>query len=396
LRDVVLLEGPNFSGRSEHLRDRLETERKQRPVVFLGPSGASVLTGLATTVAGELELYRAWRSAEPPSAWREYFRGKLDQRLSSLSGGEQVLVGLAGTARAGVALVGVDCALEHLDDEWRRWALSYLKSGGENGDAFIVDNRLVGGAEPRDRAIPFDPPAEPFALRLGSKAGDLPAPAEPASIAVENLSFRYRRGAEVFRNCSFELRPGTIYRVRGANGAGKSTLVRLLAGVLPVRKGRILLNGKPYQPYRSGNRALAVAMQNPDDQWTDVTVAGDFRRRVNRLPKAGPAPPVDRLLADWKDRLGLSQQLEQHVLDLPRVLRKRLSWVWPLSGLLPWLVLDEPTIGQDAAAVGELAAALLDCKFRGHGVIFVTHDPRLAESVDAAELVVGGGRIALQ
>jgi len=396
LRDVIFLEGPNFSGRSKHLRYCLETERQRGPVVFLGASGASVLTGLATTVAGELELFRGWRSAEPPSRWQEYFGPRIGQRLASLSGGEQVLVGLAGTARTDVRAVGVDCALEHLDDEWRRWALSYLKSPCGDGDALLVDNRPLAAKGQGDRAIAFRPPPEGFSLRLAPKAGELSPAVERVTIAVEALSFSYRRGARVFRDCSFELQPGTIYRVRGANGAGKSTLVRLLAGVLPLRRGRILLNGKPYQPYRGGNRALAVAMQNPDDQWTDVTIANDFRRRLNRLPIAGTRPPVDRLLAEWKQRLGLSTQLDQHVLDVPRVLRKRLSWAWPLSGFMPWLVFDEPTIGQDATAVGELAAALLDCKSRGHGVIFVTHDPRLAASVDATELVVEGGEVALR
>jgi energy-coupling factor transport system ATP-binding protein len=396
LRDVVLFEGSNFSGRSERLRQCLVTERRRGPVVYLGPSGASVLTGLATTVAGELELFRGWKSADPPRRWREYFGPKLGQRLASLSGGEQVLVGLAGTARNDVALVGVDCALEHLDDEWRGWALAYLKSAGGDGDACVVDNRLLGAREQCDRAVAFDAPAAGFSLRLAPTAGEVSPPVERVTIAVEGLSFGYRRGAQVFRDCSFELQPGTIYRVRGANGAGKSTLVRLLAGVLPLRKGRILLNGRPYQPYRDGNRALAAAMQNPDDQWTDVTVAGDLRRRLKRVPMAGTAPPAERVLAEWKERLGLEDHLEQHVLDLPRVLRKRLSWAWPLSGFMPWLVFDEPTIGQDAAAVGELAAALLDRKSRGHGVIFVTHDPRLAESVDATELVVGQGEVALR
>ena len=32
-----------------------------------------------------------------------------------------------------------------------------------------------------------------------------------------------------------------------------------------------------------------------------------------------------------------------------------LSWLWPLAGALPWIMLDEPTVGQDRATRAALA-----------------------------------------
>ena len=53
-----------------------------------------------------------------------------------------------------------------------------------------------------------------------------------------------------------------------------------------------------------------------------------------------------------------SRSLDQHLYELPLVARKRLSWLWPLSGALPWIMLDEPTLGQDRATRAALADAI--------------------------------------
>jgi energy-coupling factor transporter ATP-binding protein EcfA2 len=48
---------------------------------------------------------------------------------------------------------------------------------------------------------------------------------------------------------------------------------------------------------------------------------------------------------------------------------------------MPWLIFDEPTIGQDGETRAQLAAALTQLGGRGHGVVFVTHDDDFARRV---------------
>jgi hypothetical protein len=64
--------------------------------------------------------------------------------------------------------------------------------------------------------------------------------------------------------------------------------------------------------------------------------------------------PDEAALAALAALLGVPS-LDQHLYELPLVARKRLSWLWPLSGALPWIMLDEPTIGQDRAMRAALA-----------------------------------------
>jgi energy-coupling factor transport system ATP-binding protein len=85
--------------------------------------------------------------------------------------------------------------------------------------------------------------------------------------------------------------------------------------------------------------------------------------------------------------------LDQHLYELPLVARKRLSWLWPLSGALPWIMLDEPTIAQDRAMRAALAGAIDRLAALGHGVVFITHDDAFAGTVTHRTVRLAGQAI---
>jgi len=57
-----------------------------------------------------------------------------------------------------------------------------------------------------------------------------------------------RGGRRVLDGLSFALAPGEALIVTGPNGAGKSTLLRVLAGLLPLKQGRIAIGGAEDPP----------------------------------------------------------------------------------------------------------------------------------------------------
>src|SRR6202035_4042417 len=97
------------------------------------------------------------------------------------------------------------------------------------------------------------------------------------------------------------------------------------------------------------------------------------------------ALPSDERIALLAGQLGFSS-LDLHLYELPLVARKRLSWLWPLSGALPWIMLDEPTIGQDRATRAALAEAITRLSALGHGVLFITHDDAFAATIAHSKL----------
>ena len=365
-----LIAGPNFSGRSAALMARL---REVAPAFFIGPYAEAALSGLSSTVADEIDIYRAPVCAHPVFAPLD-FGAYAARKPPTLSGGEQVLLALHCFSRSEYSTIGIDVALEQLDPANRDAALNYLSQGF---GAFLVDNKRSCPPGWLCQELAAASPA--FTCDLAAATAHLKPQAAPV-LAIRHLSFRYPGGREIFRDVGLTLEPGSTYRLTGVNGAGKTTLLKLLAGVLAPAAGTITLDGAPYAPWRTGNRIFALATQNPDHQWCGATLAEDLARRRAALARFELALPPDDTLAALAAHLGVSSP-DQHLYELPLVARKRLSWLWPLSGTMPWIMLDEPTVGQDSATRAALAAAVNRLAALGHGVVFITHDDAFASLI---------------
>ncbi len=62
-------------------------------------------------------------------------------------------------------------------------------------------------------------------------------------LSVDGVHFRYN-ACPVLTDIRFELPRGKILALLGVNGAGKSTLLRCLAGILRVKQGSVIIDGK--------------------------------------------------------------------------------------------------------------------------------------------------------
>ena len=65
-----------------------------------------------------------------------------------------------------------------------------------------------------------------------------------ALLTVEDLVSGYVPEVDILRGMNFAVREGEIVTVIGPNGAGKSTLIKSIFGLLPPRRGRVVLRGE--------------------------------------------------------------------------------------------------------------------------------------------------------
>ena len=383
----AFIAGPNFSGRSAALMAWL---RERAPAFFVGPYAEAALSGLSSSVADEIAIYRG-REPRRAAFTPLDFAGYAARKPPTLSGGEQVLLALHCFSLSDYAAIGIDTALEQLDPQNRADALAYLSRGAAGRfTAALIDNRLA--SPPGWTARELASTATDFACDLA--ALHLPARKAPV-IGARQLSFRYPGGRDIVRDADLDLEPGQAYRLTGPNGAGKTTLFKLLAGVLKPDSGGVTLDGAAYAPWRSGNRIFALATQNPDQQWCGATLAEDLaRRRATLARHPDIALPSDEVLAALAARLGV-RSMEQHLYELPLVARKRLGWLWPLAGAMPWAMFDEPTLGQDHATRAAFAEAVGRLTASGHGALFVTHDDEFDAMITHRALRIAGGKVHL-
>ena len=129
---------------------------------------------------------------------------------------------------------------------------------------------------------------------------------------------------------------------------------------------------------------------------TPATLRDDLARRRSAFARwIDPALLADVRMAALAAALGI-HSLDARLYELPLAARKRLSWLWPLAGLTPWIMLDEPTIGQDAVTRVQLAAAVTQMCAFGYGVLFVTHDDIFAERIPHRRLMIGDMKVAME
>lgn len=211
-------------------------------------------------------------------------------------------------------------------------------------------------------------------LRHGTEVGPLLARLEDAACAP-------LFGPVVLNGVSLEVRAGEVLGLVGSNGAGKSTLGASLAGLLRLKGGR-----------REGP-AGGMAFQNPENQFVTGTVADELQAAVS--PSTGPEAQqkAEELIRRWR-----LQGLEQHhPYELSQGQKRRLALATlTATERWPFLVLDEPTAGLDAAGAQAVVAQIDSLTETGHGIVVITHDMDFALAVCDQVAIVGEGGIMAQ
>src|SRR5262249_38902558 len=89
----------------------------------------------------------------------------------------------------------------------------------------------------------------------------------------------------LLRGLSLTLERGEWIAIGGPNGSGKSTLAMALAGLRPVERGSIELDGLPFGP-GSPRQAVAVLMQDPASQLLQPTIEGELAFAARNLDRS--------------------------------------------------------------------------------------------------------------
>ncbi|MCL6504941.1 MAG: ATP-binding cassette domain-containing protein [Pirellulales bacterium] len=217
-----------------------------------------------------------------------------------------------------------------------------------------------------------------------------PAEAESAAPAVQQwvvslreVSFAYTRGSPpVLEGISLSLRAGERVALVGPNGSGKSTLLSLLAGQRRPSRGMLECAAAP----------VAMVLQNPDLGLICSTVAAELRLGP-RLCGTG-STGQDGLIDEMARRLMLADHLAEPPHALSQGQRLRLAVAAALAVQPALLLLDEPTLGQEAACL------MLSCLCGTEGLLpasatllFATHDLEVAARFADRMLVLHQGRL---
>jgi molybdate transport system ATP-binding protein len=188
-----------------------------------------------------------------------------------------------------------------------------------------------------------------------------------------------------------------VVAIVGPNGAGKTTLVRALAGLVPLDRGSVTINGTVVEDPAAGTRLpaeqrnLGVVFQE-HRLFANLTALENvaFGLRATGTPKGAARATA----AAWLARVGLSEVARLHPHQLSGGQAQRVALARALAVEPDVLLLDEPLAAVDAAARTELRHLLRAELRRYPGVrLVVTHDPVEAAALADELIVIEDGRV---
>jgi len=185
----------------------------------------------------------------------------------------------------------------------------------------------------------------------------------------------------VLRGVSVAITPGRITGIIGPNGAGKSTLLKSLAGLIPLRAGRVHLEGTLLSdlPGAELARQIAYLPQDRTVHWplTVRAVAG-LGRLPHRSSAAGESAWDREIIAAALTAMDVAALSDRPIDQISGGERARALFARALAQEAPVILADEPTAGLDPAHALDLFSTLDRLAAEGRAIALAIHDLSLA------------------
>jgi len=207
--------------------------------------------------------------------------------------------------------------------------------------------------------------------------------AEPL-IQIRDLARHYLVGGETVRaldGVSFTILRGEWVAIVGQSGSGKSTLMNLLGCLDTPTTGSYRLAGADVQGLADDaladlrNKEIGFIFQTFQLLPRASAVANVELPLVYRgLPRRERRARAESALA----AVGLANRMHHRPNELSGGQRQRVAIARALVGEPSLLLADEPTGNLDSTTGEEIIRLFDDLNRRGHTILLVTHEPRLA------------------
>jgi zinc transport system ATP-binding protein len=194
----------------------------------------------------------------------------------------------------------------------------------------------------------------------------------PKALSIKHLYFHYDALATL-EDVNVEIEEGEFVGIFGPNGGGKTTLLKLILGLLPLKKGNIQLFDLP--PEQARHFIGYVPQSNQIDRdfpihVLEVVMMGALRE-LNWLGRYPPSVKEQALIA--LERVGLSHKRQASFGTLSGGEIQRALIARAIVNKPRMLILDEPTANIDPAGEQSIHELLMELN-TSMTILMVTHD----------------------
>ncbi len=215
-------------------------------------------------------------------------------------------------------------------------------------------------------------------------------------IGTQKLSFCFQHDL-VLKSISVDIHAGEVASIIGPNGSGKSTLLRCLAGLYPVKKGEVTIDGKSINGFSRRQIARTIAFL-PQIQESVTGLSVGHLVALGRSPYQNTGwllSRKDQEKVHWAmDYLRISHLQEIPLNAISGGERQRAWIAMILAQDTPLILLDEPSTYLDMKYQWELLEIMQDLKQDFHKtIIAVFHDLNHALEVSDNVLLLKDGEM---
>src|SRR5215467_7148344 len=214
-------------------------------------------------------------------------------------------------------------------------------------------------------------------------------------LVVQNLELSYGV-AQVLWGVSFSVARGKVTCIIGSNGAGKTTSLNAVAGVLPLKSGKIVLDGEDVArlPARARIERHVSLVPEGRQLWPGMSVEenlmmGCFLPKFRSRTASGLARVYDlfpRLKERRRQLAGTLSGGEQQMCAIGRGLMSEPQL----------LMLDEPSLGLAPILVDQIFEMIRSISASGVTILLVEQNVGYALEASDLAYVIETGRIILE
>ncbi len=198
-----------------------------------------------------------------------------------------------------------------------------------------------------------------------------------AFLVAENIVAGYGNGGNILKGVSLTIEEGLNYCIIGPNGAGKSTFLRVIAGLLPARDGRITFNGEDITRLRADQVLARGVCFVPQDRslFPDMSVRenlnmggyvlNDIREIRRRIDKVFEMFPILKERSGQQARKLSGGQQQMLAIGRTLILEPKV------------IMLDEPTLGLAPKIARQIFDMVEELKAAGMTVVVVEQNARI-------------------
>lgn len=187
-------------------------------------------------------------------------------------------------------------------------------------------------------------------------------------------------------NVGFTVPDGKVGILLGPNGAGKSTVIKSIAGLLRY-KGTIRIQGMDSRTIEAKKHFVYV----PEIPY--MYEALTVREHIEFITRAYGVEASEEEIESLFDKFDLTDKQNKLGNELSKGMMQKVSICCALITKPDVVLLDEPMVGLDPAAIKELKAVILNLRDRGCTVLISTHMLEMVKELWDVTFVMDKGHI---